>query len=100
MDRMKEELIKINMKECILDKWKSKLSYPLNYKDIEELENIIDYYEQQNQKLKDRIEENKEDISSLMDVISKNCNELKCTSDEWLVIKLWQDRLGGDVDDE
>ena len=54
----------------------------------------------ENQKLKKRIEEDKEDISSLMNVISKNCSELKCTSDEWLVIKLWQDMLGGDVDDE
>ena len=54
---------------------------------------------QENQKLKKRIEEDKEDISNLMSVLNKNCSELKCTSDEWLVIKLWQDRLGGDEDD-
>ena len=52
----------------------------------------------ENEKLKNRIEEDKEDISNLMDVLNKNCSELKCTSDEWLVIKLWQDRLGGDAD--
>ena len=34
----------------------------------------------------------KEDISNLFDIINKNCNELKCTSDEWLVIQKYQDK--------
>lgn len=34
-------------KELILESWKSKISYPLNYKDIEELKGILNYYEQQ-----------------------------------------------------
>lgn len=37
-------------------------------------------------------EQLKEDISNLLDIISKNCNELKCTSDEWLVIQKYQDK--------
>lgn len=34
----------------------------------------------------------KEDISNLFDIINKNCNDLKCTSDEWLVIQKYQDK--------
>lgn len=58
--------------------------------------NEIPTYEdlqQENQKLKNRIEEDKEDIRHLLDIINHNCNELKCNSDEWLVLKGWQDRL-------
>ena len=51
-----------------------------------ELLNIIKDYE----KLQKQNTELKEDINNLMDVISKNCNELKCTSDEWLVIQAYQ----------
>ena len=52
----KEELVNLNMKDVILNKWKSKLSYPLNHKDIEELENTIDYYEGLNKKYKEVID--------------------------------------------
>lgn len=48
---------------------------------------------QENHQLKDIIEEDKEDIRHLLDIINHNCNELKCNSDEWLVLKGWQDRL-------
>lgn len=34
----------------------------------------------------------KEDILNLLDIINKNCNELKCTSDEWLVIQKYQNK--------
>lgn len=50
-----EELVNLNMKSVILDKWKSKLSYPFNLKDLEELENIIDYYAEENQSLKKQL---------------------------------------------
>ena len=50
----KEELVNLNMKDTILDKWKSKLSYPFNQKDLEELENIINYYEEENNQLKEQ----------------------------------------------
>ena len=50
-----EELLNLNMKTVILNRWKSKLSYPFNLKDLEELENIIDYYEGENQKYKEVI---------------------------------------------
>lgn len=38
------------------------------------------------------IDDCKEDISNLLDIIGKNCYELKCTSDEWLVIQKYQDK--------
>ena len=48
--------------------------------------------EQQVKKQKEVIDDYKEDISNLLDIINKNCNELKCTSDEWLVIQKYQDK--------
>ncbi len=48
--------------------------------------------EQQVQKQKEEINDYKEDISNLLDIINKNCNELKCTSDEWLVIQKYQNK--------
>ena len=53
----KEELVNLNMREVILNKWESKLSYPFNHKDLEELENIINYYEQENAQLKEQRQE-------------------------------------------
>ena len=53
-------------------------------------ENLI--LEQQCKKQKEVIDDCKEDISNLLDIINKNCNELKCTSDEWLVIQKYQDK--------
>ncbi len=48
--------------------------------------------ERQVKKQKEVIDNYKEDISNLLDIIGKNCNELKCTSDEWLVIKKYQEK--------
>lgn len=48
--------------------------------------------EQQNKKQKETIDDYEEDISNLLDIINKNCYELKCTSDEWLVIQKYQDK--------
>ena len=50
----KEEIVNLNMKDIILDKWKSKLSYPFRQTDLEELENIINYYEEENNQLKEQ----------------------------------------------
>ena len=50
----KEELVNLNMKDIILNKWKSKLSYPFRQTDLEELENIINYYEEENNQLKEQ----------------------------------------------
>ena len=63
----KEELVNLNMKDVILNKWKSKLSYPLNHKDIEELENIIDYYEGLNQKYKEVIDKAMKHIQKMFE---------------------------------
>ena len=48
--------------------------------------------EQKIKKQKEEIDDYKEDISNLLDIIGKNCNELKCTSDKWLVIQKYQDK--------
>lgn len=52
---MVEQFVNMKMKDVILNTWKNKLSYPLNHKDIEELEGIIDYYEGENQELKKQL---------------------------------------------
>lgn len=54
--------------------------------------NKIVNLEQQCKKQKEVIDNYKEDISNLLDIISKNCDELKCTSDEWLVIQKYQNK--------
>ena len=58
---------------------------------------LLNETEQQIKKQKEEIDDYKEDISNLLDIINKNCNELKCTSDEWLVIQKYQDK---EVSDE
>lgn len=52
----------------------------------------IENLQEENKKQKEVIDDYKEDISNLLDIIGKNCNELKCTSDEWLVIQKYQDK--------
>lgn len=64
----------------------------LNYDEKNELQLYLMNLKQQVKKQKEVIDDCKEDISNLLDIISKNCNELKCTSDEWLVIQKYQDK--------
>lgn len=52
------------------------------------VQELLDKYIEQ----KEVIDDYKEDISNLLDIIGKNYNELKCTSDEWLVIQKYQDK--------
>lgn len=52
------------------------------------VQELLDKYIEQ----KEVIDDYKEDISNLLDIIGKNCNELKCTSDEWLVIQKYQNK--------
>ena len=52
----------------------------------------IEHLEQKCKKQKEEINDYKEDISNLLNIINKNCYELKCTSDEWLVIQKYQDK--------
>lgn len=58
---------------------------------LKEINKITDL-KQQVKKQKEIIDDYKEDILNLLDIINKNCNELKCTSDEWLVIQKYQDK--------
>lgn len=46
----------ISRKSIFLSAWKSKIGYSLNYKDFDELETIIDYYETQLKKQKEVID--------------------------------------------
>lgn len=62
---------------------------------IHQIHLLLDYISRLNiqvKKQKEVIDDYKEDISNLFDIINKNCNELKCTSDEWLVIQKYQDK--------
>lgn len=64
-------------------------------KQLKQIIKIINHYNQiqsQLKKQKEVIDDCKEDISNLLDIINKNCYELKCTSDEWLVIQKYQDK--------
>ena len=67
----------------------------INSQEIEAIDFMLkdnEDLEQQCKKQKEVIDDYKEDISNLLDIINKNCNELKCTSDEWLVIQKYQDK--------
>lgn len=64
----------------------------LNYDEKNELQLYLMHLKEQVKKQKEVIDDCKEDISNLLDIINKNCNELKCTSDEWLVIQKYQDK--------
>ena len=57
-----------------------------------ELFNEMINWKEESQRQREVIDDYKEDISNLFDIINKNCNELKCTSDEWLVIQKYQDK--------
>ena len=62
-------------------------------KDVfKELFNEMVAWKEENKKQKEAIDDYKEDISNLLDIINKNCNELKCTSDEWLVVQKYRDK--------
>lgn len=57
-------------------------------KDVfKELFNEMINWKEESKKQKEVIDDCKEDISNLLNIINKNCYELKCTSDEWLVIQ-------------
>ena len=69
--------------------------------DVDDLRSVIDTFKKvpeygellkKVKQQKEVINDYKEDISNLLDIIGKNCYELKCTSDEWLVIQKYQDK--------
>lgn len=64
----------------------------INEKALVEYEKFCLNLIKENEKQKEMIDDYEEDISNLLDIINKNCNELKCTSDEWLVIQKYQDK--------
>lgn len=69
-------------------------AFPIN-PSTHQLHLLLDYIAnlgQQVREQKEVINDYEEDISNLLDIINKNCNELKCTSDEWLVIQKYQDK--------
>lgn len=85
---MNKELDEFNMKKVILDTWKSKLSYPLNHNDIEELERIIDYYEEQIQELR-----------NILDEIGLNPNEILYLKQENMRLQKKIDKVIEELDE-
>lgn len=73
------------------DKFMKNGVFSLEY-DKETLKDMVLELQEESQKQKEVIDDCKEDISNLLNVINKNCYELKCTSDEWLVIQKYQDK--------
>lgn len=65
--------------------------FSLEY-DKETLKDMVLELQEESKKQKEVIDDCKEDISNLLNIINKNCYELKCTSDEWLVIQKYQDK--------
>lgn len=61
-----EEKLDLSMKTVILDTWKSKLSYPFNHQDLNELEKIIDYYEEHISYYKNQLESSEKAISKCL----------------------------------
>lgn len=98
---MNKELDEFNMKKVILDTWKSKLNYPLNHNDIEELERIIDYYEEQIQELRNILDEiglNPNEILYLKQEnmrLQKKIDKVVKELDELLVYKDFNDTTSG-----
>lgn len=67
--------------------------YYLIPKDVfKELFNEMINWKEESQRQKEAIDDYEEDISNLLNIINNNCYELKCTSDEWLVIQKYQDK--------
>ena len=98
---MNKELDEFNMKKVILDTWKSKLNYPLNHNDIEELERIIDYYEEQIQELRNILDEiglNPNEILYLKQEnmrLQKKIDKVIENLDELLVYSAFNDTTSG-----
>lgn len=109
--KMREETLLKNLEVVLNNNLIEAIYKPTNYRtilgcrvsfaDLEESVSFIvrpdekpsyECLEQQCKKQKEVIDDCKEDISNLLDIINKNCNELKCTSDEWLVIQKYQDK--------
>ena len=84
MNRKKKKLEECFCKETINDETLTKANAIL----VIRCANL----EQKIKKQKEEIDDYKEDISNLLNIINKNCNELKCTSDEWLIIQKYQNK--------
>ena len=92
-DELSYKLLIIDLKKILQENQQLKsdlLKEEISYNNLRESYNLEC---DRNKKLVSRIENDEEDIRHLLDIINHNCNELKCNSDEWLVLKGWQDRL-------
>lgn len=68
----KEEILNLTMKKIILDNWRAKLGYPLNYKSLEELEAIIDYYEGYQNNLEKELDQQEQIIREAREYVKKD----------------------------
>lgn len=85
---------KISKKEIILGNWRSKIGYCFNYKDLEELEIIINYYEEVNKELHNKIDKAIEYIEETLDLKEEYTDEVEC-----VVVDLFEILKGSGVNE-
>ena len=93
----------ITRKSIFLSAWKNKIGYSLNYKDFDELETIIDYYETQLKKQKEIIKKaieyikSKENGKCIHNAIEKGAYTFVLDFDEarefiWKLLQILEDK--------
>lgn len=80
-----EEKLNLNMKTVILDTWKSKLSYPFNHQDLNELEKTIDYYEEHISYYKNQLEASEKARKEASHIVENNF--LESTIESYVCLK-------------
>ena len=78
----------VNRKDIFMTGFKSKLGFAFTRKDMEEFETIIDFYEKENARLKDKIEKvidyvNSDEFEQLFESCA-NFNEANCNINHFL----------------
>ena len=88
------EKMNLVIKDVILEKWKSKIGYSFNFKDLEELEIIINQFDSHIKYLENKLQQKEDTINKVKDyvntteysdIVGLNSNSIK---DFWFVKEL------------
>lgn len=66
------EKMNLVIKNVILEKWKSKIGYSFNYKDLDELEVIISQFNNHIEYLQEQLKHKQNIINNILDYIDSN----------------------------